>query len=77
MHMDGSSEGSRREHRLVAHADPIRRPVSEELELTLAEELESWEINRLRVILLIGDVVEARSLLGNLTFRSRLELTVL
>ena len=76
MHVDGPAESGRGQDSLVADAHPIFRPGGEELQLSLTEELQARQVDGLRIVFLVGDVVGARALLRDLAERPGLELTV-
>ncbi len=76
VHVDGAAEGGLREHGLHLRAGPVLRPVAEEFLLPLAEQLQARQVDRLRIVGGIVDVVGTRPHLRNLARRAALEFAV-
>ena len=61
----------------MTHAHPVLGPSGEELQLTIAEKLQARQVDALRVVFLIGDVIGARALRRDLAHGGGLELAIL
>ena len=77
VHVDRPTESRSGQDGLVTDAHPVLGPRSEELQLAIAEKLQAGQIDALRIILLVGDVIGARALRRNLAHGGGLELTIL
>ncbi len=75
--VDGAAERCLRQHALHLRARPIVSPVPQKLQLALAEQLKSGEIDGFRIVTFVIDVIGPRSHRRDGAHRTRLELAIL
>ena len=77
MHVYRPAKRGLRQHALHLGTGPVRAPILEEFFLTRAKQLQPRQIDFIRVILRVIDVVGAWSHFWNLARRAALEFSIL